>query len=175
MESNVEKAKAIRLLILDVDGILTSGLIYYDDQETMIKGFHIHDGLGIKLLQKAGIHVAIITAKHSEAVQKRMRDLNIEHVYMGYEEKLPAYQDLKQKLGLTDNEIAYMGDDLPDLPLLRRVKFALTAPHAPVIIQQHVDYVSKKKAGKGAVREACEFILQAQGKLDSMIESYLLK
>ena len=175
MQHLIEKAKTIRLLILDVDGTLTSGVIYYGNQGAELKGFHIHDGMGIKLLQKAGIKIAVITAKKSEAVAKRMSDLNIEHVYFGQEEKLAAYENLKQTLQLSDNEIAYMGDDLPDLPLLRRVNLAITVPNAPLIIKQHADLITKKKPGKGAVREVCEFILEAQNHYQSVLQSYLTK
>lgn len=175
MENIIEKAKGIKLLILDVDGVLTTGVIYYGSQGIEFKGFHVHDGLGIKLLQKTGVKVAIISAKKSEAVERRIKDLNIEHTYLGHEDKLPAYEELKQKLGLNDAEIAYMGDDLPDFPLLRRVKLAITVPQAPMIIKQAVDLITKNKAGKGAVREACEFIMEAQDKYQSVIQSYLTK
>lgn len=167
------KALPIRLFILDVDGTLTSGTIYHANNELEIKSFHIHDGLGIKLLQQAGIHVAIISGRHALSVAKRAQELNIQHVYMGHDNKLPAYEELKQTLGLEDKHIAYIGDDLPDLPLLRRAGLAITVPQAPAYIHQYVDFTTKKQAGEGAVREACELILEAQGKLQSMVESYL--
>lgn len=170
-----EKAKTIRLLILDVDGVLTTGVVYYGSDGFEMKGFHLHDGLGIKLLQKSGVTVAIISGKNSEPVARRLNDLHVEHVYLGHEDKIPPYEALKQMLKLKDDEIAYMGDDLPDLPLLRRAGLALTVPQAPLIIQQHADYITKNKAGKGAVREACEFIMEAQGQLESVIQSYLEK
>jgi len=173
MSAASEKAKSIRLLILDVDGVLTSGHLYYGPQEIEIKSFHVHDGLGIKLLQKTGITVAIISAKNSPAVAKRLQDLHIEHVYLGQENKLPAYLELQQKLQLSDQQIAYMGDDLPDLPILRRVGLAITVPKAPAIIYQHVDLITNKKGGKGAVREACEFIMTAQNSYQSVLQSYL--
>jgi 3-deoxy-D-manno-octulosonate 8-phosphate phosphatase (KDO 8-P phosphatase) len=168
-----EQAKKIRLLILDVDGVLTTGALYYGNNDFEMRGFHIHDGLGIKLLQKANIKVAIISGKKSEMVERRMKDLNIEHAYLGHENKLPAYEDIKKKLQIADHEIAYMGDDLPDLPILRRVGFPISVPTAPKIIQQHVAYITKIKPGKGAVREVCELILEAQGQLQSVLQSYL--
>jgi 3-deoxy-D-manno-octulosonate 8-phosphate phosphatase (KDO 8-P phosphatase) len=174
MQTAGQKAKAIRLLILDVDGILTSGHLYYGNADTEIRGFHIHDGLGMKLLQKAGIAIAIISGKKSPSVIKRLEDLRIEHTYLGYENKLPAYTDIKQKLQLQDEEIAYMGDDLPDLPLLRRVGLAITVPQAPEIIKQHTDLITENKGGNGAVREVCEFLLRTQDRYESMIQSYLL-
>lgn len=173
MTSCANKVKQVRLLILDVDGVLTTGAIYYGNNGFEMRGFHIHDGMGIKLLMKAGIQVGIISSKKSEAVEKRIQELGIQHAFLGHENKLPCYEELKQKLRLTDQEIAYMGDDLPDLPLLKRAGFAATVPNAPEIIKQNVDYISKIKAGKGAVREVCEFILQAQDKLQSMLQSYL--
>lgn len=173
MDAQIAKAKAIRLLILDVDGVLTAGILYYGNDGAQMKGFHIHDGLGIKLLQKSGVKVAVISAKKTDLVARRLQELNIEHAYLGYEDKLPAYQDLKEKLALNDHEIAYMGDDLPDLPVLRRVGFAITVPQAPELIQQHIDLITKKQGGKGAVREACEFIMKAQSTFESVVESYL--
>jgi len=169
-----EKAKKIRLLILDVDGVLTTGAIYYGSNGFEMRGFHIHDGLGLKLLMKANINVAIISSKKSEAVEKRLKELGISHAYLGQENKLPAYEELKSTFKLADAEIAYMGDDLPDLPLLKRAGFAITVKNAPEIIQQHTDYITKIKPGKGAVREVCEFILKAQDKFQSVIQSYLI-
>ena len=170
----LENAKKIRLLVLDVDGVLTTGAIYYGSNGFEMRGFHIHDGMGIKLLQKANISVAIISSKKSEAVERRIQELGILHAYLGYEDKLPAYEDIKQKLNLTDHEIAYMGDDLPDLGILRRVGFSITVKNAPEIIKQHVDYITKIKPGKGAVREVCEYILQAQDKLELVLQSFLV-
>ena len=122
MQAVNEKAKSIRLLILDVDGVLTTGAIYYGNHSANndaleFKGFHVHDGLGIKLLQKTGVQVGVISAKTSHAVSRRLADLNIDHIHLGHEDKLPIYETLKQKLGLRDEQIAYMGDDLPDLPI----------------------------------------------------------
>lgn len=173
MQLLVEKAKPVRALILDVDGVLTTGAIYYGSNGFEMRGFHIHDGMGIKLLQKANITVAIISSKKSEAVEKRIQELGIQHAYLGVEDKLPAYENLKQVLKLTDAECAYMGDDLPDLPLLYRAGLAFTVPNAPIIIRQYADYITKIKPGKGAVREVCELILEAQGKLQAVQQSWL--
>lgn len=173
MQSAIEKTKPIRLLILDVDGVLTSGTIYVGMQGTEMKGFHIHDGLGIRLMQKAGIEMAVISGHYSEAVAERLRYLDVKHVYLGHDKKLPAYDELKQTLSLNDHEIAYMGDDLPDLPLLTRVGLAMTVTQAPEIIKKHAHFVSTKKGGKGAVREACEFILEGKGQLQTVFDAYL--
>ncbi|HSW69722.1 MAG TPA: HAD hydrolase family protein [Gammaproteobacteria bacterium] len=169
-----EKASKIRLLISDVDGVLTSGTLFYGPMGSEMKDFSVYDGFGMKLLQQSGVHLAIITAKKSEAVAVRMQDLHIEHVYQGQSNKLMAYEDLKQKLNLDDAEIAYIADDLPDLPLLRRVGLPVSVPNAPQIIHEHVVFVTKAYGGKGAVRELCEIIMKAQGTYQSIIESYLI-
>lgn len=174
MKELTEKAQAVKLLVLDVDGVLTTGALYYGNNGFEMRGFHIHDGLGIKLLQKAGIQVAVISGKKSEPVEKRMKELNIAHAYLGHEDKLPAYEELKAKLNLDDHEIAYMGDDLPDLPLLRRAGLSFTVPGTPEIIHQSVDFITKKKPGKGAVREVCDWLLEAKGCYQSVIQSYLV-
>lgn len=168
------KAKPIRLLILDVDGVLTSGIIYYGPDGLQSKGFHTHDGVGMKLLQKAGVVIALLSAKSSPAVAARMKDLQMEqHVYLGHADKLPVYESLKKSLQIEDHEIAYMGDDLPDLPLLRRAGLAISVPQAPDIVKQQVDFITQTKGGDGAVREACEFILHAKGQFQSVIQSFL--
>jgi 3-deoxy-D-manno-octulosonate 8-phosphate phosphatase (KDO 8-P phosphatase) len=140
---------------------------------TELKKFHVHDGLGIKTLQKLGISVAIITARESGIVTRRMQELDVEHVYQNQANKVPAYEDIKQKLNLADEQIAYVGDDLPDLPLLRRAGLAITVANAPKIMQQYAHWTTCAKGGKGAAREVCDFILQAQGLYSMMIESYL--
>jgi 3-deoxy-D-manno-octulosonate 8-phosphate phosphatase (KDO 8-P phosphatase) len=172
MDAIFAKAQQVRLLILDVDGVLTSGILYYQPDGGIAKGFHIQDGLGIKWLQKLGIPVAILSAKESPAVRHRLHELNVTHIYMGHEKKLPVYEEIKKTFQLEDTQIAYMGDDLPDLPVLKKVGLALSVPHAPAIIKQHIDYITKNKAGKGAVREACELILKAQDLFEDMIQFY---
>jgi 3-deoxy-D-manno-octulosonate 8-phosphate phosphatase (KDO 8-P phosphatase) len=169
----MDKAKQIKLLILDVDGTMTNGVLYYDNAGHEMRGFHVHDGLGLKLLRQSGVAIAVISAKNSEVIAKRMNDLKIEHVYLGHENKLPIYEEVKRKLDLKDNQIAYMGDDLPDLPLLMRAGFAITVSTATEIIQQHADYICQKNAGAGAVREACECIMKAQDNFTSMLQFYL--
>lgn len=169
----MDKAKAIKLLILDVDGTLTNGVLYYGSNGHEMRGFHVHDGLGLKLLRKSGVAVAVISAKKSEVLTRRLEDLKIEHVYLGYENKLPAYEEIKNKLGLDDSQIAYMGDDLPDLAPMMRAGFAITVSKAAEIMHEHADYICQKKPGKGAVREACEMIMKTQGTYQVMIQSYL--
>jgi len=169
----VEKAKNVRLVISDVDGVLTTGTLFYGPNGSEMKDFNVHDGIGMRILQQSGVHLAIITAKKSHAVEQRMRDLNIEHVYQGQSDKLIAYEELKQKFGITDAEIAYIADDLPDLPILLRVGFPVSVPNAPKIVQEHVALITRAHGGKGAMRELCEIIMKAQGTYHAAIESYL--
>ena len=169
----MEKALPIKLLILDIDGTLTDGILRYGSTGVESRDFHVHDGMGLKLLRQSGVAIAVISAKQSAAVAKRLADLQIEHIYQGCENKIPAYEELKKTFNLNDNQIACMGDDLPDLPLLIRAGFAISVPNAPEIILQHVDYISQKKPGKGAVREVCEAIMKAQGTYEGVIQSYL--
>ena len=152
MDKLIEKAKPIRLLILDVDGVLTSGILYYGKDDFEMKGFNIHDGFGIKLLQKTGVTVAMISGKNSESVARRLQELNIEHVYLGHKDKLPAYEELKQKLKLGDHEIAYIGDDLPDLPILTRVGLTMTvAPSTRYCKTTHrLHYRKKRRQRRGS-------------------------
>lgn len=169
----MKKAQPIKLLIIDIDGTLTNGIIYYGNAGTEMRAFHVHDGMGLKLLRQSGVEVAAISAKNSELVGRRLKDLQIKHIYLGVEDKMPAYEKIKEILNLEDEQIAYMGDDLPDLPLLMRAGFAISVPNAPAIIEKHVDYTTRRTAGHGAVREACELIMQTQDTLDATIQAYL--
>jgi len=169
----IEKAKKIRLVIFDVDGVLTNGALIYGQNGSEYKEFHVHDGFGLRMLQKSGVQIAIITAKNSEIVAQRAKDLKIQHVYQGQENKIPAFEDLKTKLQLSDEEIAYVGDDLPDLPLIRRVGLGVTVANAPAIMQQYAAWITKAKGGKGAAREVCDLIMEAQGSYQAMVKSYI--
>ncbi len=160
MNTLIEKAKKIRLVTFDVDGVLTAGGMMYGQEGIESKHFHVHDGQGMRHLQ-------------SPIIKRRMEDLGITHVYQQQSSKLVAYEDLKQKLHLTDEQIAYTGDDLPDLPILSRVGLAITVANAPKIMQQYVHWTTQKKGGKGAAREVCDFIMHAQGTYQTIIDSYL--
>ncbi|MDX1902442.1 MAG: HAD-IIIA family hydrolase [Gammaproteobacteria bacterium] len=168
-----EKAKKIRLFILDVDGVLTSGRVYYGPNQLRLLDFHVHDGLGMKLLQRSGVELAIITARSSDALTERMQELGVTHVFQNQHNKLTAYESLKEKLSLTDAEIAYVGDDLTDLALLKRVGFSATVANAPKILQEHVDWITSCAGGSGAVRELCEAIMHAQNTLTPLLHSFL--
>jgi len=166
-------ARHITLLVLDVDGVLSDGRLYFSNSGEEIKNFHIHDGLGIKLLARAGIDTAIITGRSSAIVSRRAENLGITHVMQGREDKLHALDELRQRLSLNFDQIAYMGDDLPDLAAITRVGLGLTVANANFVVRQHADWISRHNGGDGAVREACELILSAQGKLQALIDEYL--
>jgi 3-deoxy-D-manno-octulosonate 8-phosphate phosphatase (KDO 8-P phosphatase) len=158
-----QKTRAIRLLALDVDGVLTDGRIYYGNQGEELKAFNIKDGLGIKLLQRAGIEVAIITGRKSEIVARRAGELGITTVIQGREDKCEALLELCKSLDLRMAECAYMGDDLPDLAAIRSCGLGLTVADASASVQRAAAWRSTLAGGCGAVREACEFILHARG------------
>lgn len=175
MNTITEKAKKIRLLTFDVDGVLTAGGMLYGPDGIEAKHFHVHDGQGMRHLLQTGVEVAIITACKSPIIKRRMEDLGITHVYQQQTDKLMAYEDLKQKLNLTDEQVAYMGDDLPDLPVLSRAGLAITVANAPNIIKEHAHLITQNKGGKGAAREICDLIMEAQGTYQSIIDSYLAR
>ena len=159
------KAKKIKLLILDVDGVMTDGRIILDNQGNETKAFHVRDGHGIKLAQKAGIVVGIITGRSSGVVNIRARELGIAEVHQGAHEKIVAYESLVAKYGLRDDEIAYIGDDVVDLSIFKRVGLAAAVADADPSVKPHVDLVTKTKGGRGAVREVINLILKNQNKL----------
>ncbi len=160
-----KKAKKIKLLLLDVDGVMTDGSIILDNQGNETKAFHVRDGLGIKLAQKAGIQIGIITGRTAEVVNVRARELGIKEVHQGAKDKIVVYETVKKKYGLLDEEVAYMGDDVVDLSILKRVGLAATVADADPMVKPHVDRVTKAEGGRGAVREVINFILTCQGKL----------
>lgn len=168
-----DKAKQIRLLIIDIDGVLTDGGLHFDNQGEEYKTFNSLDGHGIRMLLECGIEVAVITGRHSAVVEHRMEDLGVKHLYQGYRDKLPAYEKLLTDTGLDPEQCAYVGDDLPDLPVMRRVGFAIAVQNAHSFVKQHGHWVTTALGGNGAVREITDFILQAQALLDAKQESYL--
>ena len=167
------RAKNIKLLILDVDGVLSNGYIMIDDEGKEFKQFHIHDGLGIILLQQTGVRLAIISGRKSHLVAHRMQQLGITKVYQGYDDKITPYQELLNEYQLTPTEVAYMGDDLIDIPLLKRVGLAITVPNGMACVKGYAHYETNKAGGRGAVREVCEMIMEAQETLQSTYERYL--
>jgi 3-deoxy-D-manno-octulosonate 8-phosphate phosphatase (KDO 8-P phosphatase) len=158
-----DRAAAARLLALDVDGVLTDGRIYYGNSGEELKAFNIKDGLGIKLLQASGVKVAIITGRQSEIVARRARELGVEDVIQGRDDKRQALLELCQRHGLNIEECIYMGDDLPDLGAIAAAGLGMTVADASATVRQAADWISEARGGCGAVREACEFILSARG------------
>jgi 3-deoxy-D-manno-octulosonate 8-phosphate phosphatase (KDO 8-P phosphatase) len=173
METVLERARAVRLMAFDVDGVLTDGALYVTDGGEEIKAFHTLDGLGVKLLQSTGVSVAFVTARQSRLVARRASELGVAHLFQGVDDKLAVLEGLCTRLGIALTACGYMGDDLPDLPLLTRCGLAATVPEAPEAVRARAHYVSRKPAGRGAVREICELILSAQGELDAAVGRYL--
>ncbi len=169
----LDKAKHVRLAAFDVDGVLTDGALYYTDAGEEFKAFNVQDGHGIKMLQESGVAIAIITSRTSKLVTNRARNLGIDHLYQGVENKLDAMNALLTKLGLTLAETSYMGDDVIDLPVLRRCGFAASVPEAPALVRQHAHYITRAGGGRGAAREFCEVVMHAQGTLDAALARYL--
>jgi len=169
----VEKIKPIRLIAFDVDGILTDGGLYLSDSGEEFKRFNSLDGHGLKMLKASGIELALITGRTSRCVELRAKNLGITHLYQGIEKKWDAMQTLLGKLQLTPEVAAFMGDDVVDLPVMRRVGLAITVPNATSAVQDHAHYTTKHEGGHGAVREVCELIMSAQGTLNAQLAPYL--
>ncbi|NMT65181.1 KdsC family phosphatase [Marinobacter orientalis] len=169
----MEKAAAIRLLALDVDGVMTDGKLFFSAFGDELKGFNILDGLGIKQVMAAGIEVAVITGRRSPVTAKRMKDLGVPHLIQGREDKKAALAELVGKLGISRQQIAYMGDDLPDLPAIRYAGLGITVPNGYWFVRQHADFCTVAHGGSGAVREACELLLSACGQLEASLQPYL--
>jgi 3-deoxy-D-manno-octulosonate 8-phosphate phosphatase (KDO 8-P phosphatase) len=169
----MDRASRVRVAAFDVDGILTDGRLYYTDSGEEIKAFHVQDGHGIKMLSESGITVAIITSRTSRVVENRARDLGIGFLFQGVANKLDTLHDLLRRLQIDMQEASYMGDDLIDLPVLRRCGFAASVPDAPAVVRKHAHYVTRAAGGCGAVREFAELVMQAQGTLDARHAEYL--
>jgi 3-deoxy-D-manno-octulosonate 8-phosphate phosphatase (KDO 8-P phosphatase) len=169
---HIRRAAAIKVLILDVDGVLTDGSLTYGPDGEVTKTFNVLDGLGIELLQKTGVAVAIISARKSPVVVRRAADLKIMHVYQGTHDKRIAFADLLAVTGASAEECGYIGDDVIDLPLLRKVGFAVTVPSGHPEVQHRAHYVTKANGGRGAVREVCDMVMRAQGHYDAALAPY---
>lgn len=167
-----ERILPVKLLLLDVDGVLTDGRIVYDANGVESKFFNVKDGHGIKMLQRSGIIVGIISGRSSRVVVNRAAELGIEHVYQGALNKTGPYEDILAKTGLADHQVAYMGDDVIDLPILRRVGFAVAPADAVPDVLPLVHYVARSGGGWGAVREVCDLILKEQGSWEAITARY---
>lgn len=169
----LEQASGIELVLLDVDGVLTDGRLYYGASGEMLKVFHVHDGLGIRLLEQSGIAVGIITARESAALTARLAELRLSHIRCGRGDKLCAYEELRRELALRDEQIAYVGDDIIDLPVLRRVGLACAVANAHPLVKAEAHFITVAHGGRGAVREVADLVLTAQGKLEAACRAYL--
>lgn len=166
------KIEQLKLIILDVDGVMTDGAIICDGRGGELKSFNVRDGFGIKLAQRSGVDVAIITARSSEAVAQRARELGIELLIQGAVDKLGAYEEILDRTGLAPEQTAFVGDDLIDLPVLVRVGFSATVPDAPDEVKSRVDYVTRARGGHGAVREVVELVLKVKGLFGEVLKQY---
>ncbi|WP_028101592.1 KdsC family phosphatase [Pseudoduganella violaceinigra] len=169
----VARAAKVRLFIFDVDGVLTDGSLSYGAQGELMKTFNVHDGLGIKLLQESGVKTAIISARITAITNARAKDLGIDYVHQGGHDKLTPFKALLNELGLAEEQVAFIGDDVVDLPLLRRVGFAVSVPNGRKEAQRHAHYITGAAGGRGAVREACEFVLHAQGSYERVMAQFM--
>jgi 3-deoxy-D-manno-octulosonate 8-phosphate phosphatase (KDO 8-P phosphatase) len=165
-------ARKVKVLILDVDGVLTDGSIIYDGADMELKAFNVRDGHGMKLLQRNGVKIAIITGRESEVVKRRADELNVEYVYQKATDKLTAYEDLKEKLGFNDEDFGYVGDDLLDIPVVKRAGFSVAAADADEELKARALYITKARGGRGAVREVCEIILKSKGLWEDIFKKY---
>ena len=173
MTSDVtDRARGIRLLTCDVDGVLTDGRIYVTDDGRELKAFHALDGVGLKLLMRSGVAIAWITGSVAAAVMHRARGLGVTRVVQGAEDKLVPWEALRAELGLAPEACAHIGDDLPDVPLFNACGLAVAVPHAPAAVRSRAHYVTGRDGGKGAVRELCELILAAQDALAPQLAGY---
>jgi len=166
--SVIEKAKQIRMLILDVDGVLTDGGIIVDSDGRETKVFNVYDGAGIELAHRAGLLTAIISGRYSAPVEHRARELKINEVYQGVADKVVVYNQLLSKYGITSEQTAYIGDDIFDIPLLKQAGLSFSPANGRQEVMNVVDFVTQANGGRGAVREAIEIILKAQGKWEEI-------
>ena len=173
MKDVLEKAARIRLVLFDVDGVLTDGSLYLGDDGQEYKAFHSRDGHGMAMLKEAGVDIGIITGRTSQVVVHRMASLGIEHVYQGQRDKLPAFEALLAKLGISADEVAFVGDDVVDLPILTRVGLAIAVADAHPLVVRHAHWRTPNPGGRGAAQDVCELILEARDQLDALLRRYL--
>jgi 3-deoxy-D-manno-octulosonate 8-phosphate phosphatase (KDO 8-P phosphatase) len=169
----LDKIKQLKLLILDVDGVLTDGRLFFDEHGKEYKCFHARDGHGIKLLQQSGVEVAVISGRKSQSVAIRMQNLGVKHVYQGHENKRAAFAELLQNLNLRPEQVAHVGDDVLDLPIMLQAGFAVAVFDAHFAVKQRADWCTQSPGGLGAVREVCDLIMQVHGTFDVMLQTYL--
>lgn len=171
-EEVIERAKKIKLFVMDVDGVLTDGRITYGTYGDELKNFNVNDGLGIILMKRAGIKCVILTAKASRSVKKRAKELKINKVYQNFHYKINALTKMINKFRVKNEEICFIGDDIIDIPVLSRVGLAVTVPNGREEVKPYAHYVTEKKGGHGAVREVCDLIIKSQGLWDNVTKAY---
>ncbi len=175
MQDILEKAKNIELVIFDIDGVMTDGSLFFDNNGDEYKAFNSLDGHGLRMLQECGVRVAVITGRKSELVKHRMHDLGVNLLYQGYRDKTPAFKDLLEEVKLDKDQVTYVGDDVVDLPIMSQLNFAIAVQNAHPFVKQHAHWITDRSGGHGAVRDVCEFIMEAKGLLDDKLRSYLYK
>ena len=173
MKDVLERAARVRLVVFDVDGVLTDGSLFFGDDGEEYKAFHARDGQGMAMLREAGVEIGVISGRTSRAVTHRMSLLHVVHVYQGQQDKLAAFEDLLGKLGLTADQAAFVGDDVIDLPILRRAGLAIAVADAHPLVARHAHWKTPSAGGRGAGRDVCELILEAQGQLEALSQRYL--
>lgn len=169
----LKKAAGIRLVIFDVDGVLTDGRLYFGNNGNELKAFHIRDGHGMKMLQANGVEIAIISGRRAGSTERRMADLGVRHVHTGVEDKRIVFEALLARLEISPAEVAYVGDDIIDLPVMRRVGLAIAVADADSFVKQHAHWQTERAGGHGAARDVCELLLEARGQLDRERAKYL--
>ncbi len=173
MQNILTRAEKIKLVIFDVDGVLTDGSLYLTEQGEELKAFNSRDGHGMKMLQSSGVDIAIITGRTSNIVSHRMQELGIKHVYQGQHNKVIAYEKLLTELNISAHQVAYVGDDIVDLPVMRKVGLSVAVQDAHQLVKKHAHWVTPSIGGKGAGRDICELIMQGHGVLETELEKYL--
>ncbi len=168
-----ERASRIRLVIFDVDGVLTDGGLLFDEQGQEFKVFHSRDGHGMKMLQRSGVEIAVISGREARSVAERMAKLGVAHVHQGHEDKLPVFLELLSQMSLSPDQTAYVGDDVVDLPVMGRVGLAVAVADAHPLVKQYAHWQTPTPGGRGAAREVCDLIMQAQGTLEGQVGGYL--
>lgn len=169
----LERAARVRLMIFDVDGVLTDGKLWYGPEGEALKVFHAADGHGVKMLAASGVVTALLSGRRAAAVERRAAELGIAYVLQGIEDKRPAFESLLARVGVDAEATGYMGDELVDLPVMIRSGFACAPSEAPAFVRQHAQYVARAPAGGGAAREVCELVMHAQGTLAARLATYV--
>jgi 3-deoxy-D-manno-octulosonate 8-phosphate phosphatase (KDO 8-P phosphatase) len=169
-KDTIERIKNITTILMDVDGVLTAGMIVYDSNGLEIKHFNAHDGLGIKMAKSAGIKTGIISARESGTIRIRAAEMKMDYLNLGRWDKLPAFKEFQEETKILPENCCFIGDDLPDIPVMKQVGLAIAVNNATELTKRNAHYVTNKRGGDGAVREAIELILKFQGKLESTIE-----